>query len=118
MVIRKHVCPSRLSAYDSEGPKSKGCAMGHEMFDYDTELGDAVFEYCRERLSMNPVPLDFGALLPVPEHAIEGMIRPEGRNAQEILDFFKDTLAPSVVSLASPGFLAFIPDAATQNSLR
>jgi len=91
--------------------------MGHEMFDYDTELGDAVFEYCRERLSMNPVPLDFGALLPIPEHALEGMIRREGRNAHEILDFFKDTLAPSVVSIDSPGFLAFIPNAPTKNSL-
>ncbi|HEY5110871.1 MAG TPA: pyridoxal-dependent decarboxylase [Acidimicrobiales bacterium] len=87
------------------------------MFDYDTELGDAVFEYCRERLSMNPVPLDFGALLPIPEHALEGMIRREGRNAHEILDFFKDTLAPSVVSIDSPGFLAFIPNAPTKNSL-
>jgi glutamate/tyrosine decarboxylase-like PLP-dependent enzyme len=87
------------------------------MFDFDSELGDAVFEYCRERLSMNPVPLDFGALLPIPAHALEGMIRPEGRNAQEVLDFFKDTLAPSVVSIDSPGFLAFIPNAPTKNSL-
>ena len=91
--------------------------MGHEMFDYDTELGDAVFEYCRERLTMNPVPLDFGSLLSIPEHALDGMISLEGRSAQEILDFFKDTLAPSVVSIDSPGFLAFIPNAPTKNSL-
>ncbi|HEY5267472.1 MAG TPA: pyridoxal-dependent decarboxylase [Acidimicrobiales bacterium] len=91
--------------------------MGHEMFDYDAELGDAVFAYCRDRLSMDPVPLDFGSLLPIPEHALDGMITPEGRSAHEVLEFFEHTLAPSVVSIDSPGFLAFIPNAPTKNSL-
>ncbi len=91
--------------------------MGHEMFDFDAELGDAVFDYCRDRLSMDPVPLDFGGLSPIPKEAMDGLIRPEGRPSEEIFDLFKNTLAPAVVSIDSPGFLAFIPNAPTKNSL-
>src|ERR1019366_2586154 len=105
------------SQYDGEGPKSKGDAVGHEMFDFDAEFGDAVFDYCRERLSMDPVPLDFGALVEIPDEKMAGLIRPEGRSPEAVLDFFRTTLAPSVVSIDSPGFLAFIPNAPTKNSL-
>jgi glutamate/tyrosine decarboxylase-like PLP-dependent enzyme len=87
------------------------------MFDYDAELAEAVFEYCRERLSMSPVPLDYGSQLSIAEDALAGLIRPEGRKPDEILEFFKETLAPSVVSIDSPGFLAFIPNAPTKSSL-
>jgi len=91
--------------------------MGHEMFEFDPELADAVFEYCRERLAMDPVPLDFGSLMAIPSESMAGLIRPEGRNAEDVLELFKTTLAPAVVSIDSPGFLAFIPNAPTKNSL-
>ena len=91
--------------------------MGHEMFDYDAEFGDAVFDYCRDRLSMDPVPLDFGSLLPIADESMAGLIRPEGRASNDVLEFFRTTLAPAVVSIDSPGFLAFIPNAPTKNSL-
>jgi glutamate/tyrosine decarboxylase-like PLP-dependent enzyme len=87
------------------------------MFEFDAALGDAVFEYCRERLAMDPVPLDYGSLRPIAPELLEGLIRPEGRNAEEVLDFFKNTLAHAVVSIDSPVFLAFIPNAPTKNSL-
>ncbi len=91
--------------------------MGHEMFDFDAELADKVFTYCRERLEMEPVPLDFGSLMDIPRDKIDGLITLEGRDADEILELFRDTLAPAVVSIDSPGFLAFIPNAPTKNSL-
>jgi len=91
--------------------------MGHKMFAYDAKLADEVFDYCRDRLSMDPVPLDYGSLRPIPDDALTGLIRPEGRRAEEILELFKDVLAPSVVSIDSPGFLAFIPNAPTKSSL-
>jgi hypothetical protein len=91
--------------------------MGHQMFDYDAQLTDIVFAYCRERLSMDPVPLDYGSQLAIPSDKLAGLIRPEGRDPKEILDFFETTLAPAVVSIDSPGFLAFIPNAPTKNSL-
>ena len=37
--------------------------MGHHMFEYDATLTNAVFDYCRERLAMQPVPLDYGLSL-------------------------------------------------------
>ena len=91
--------------------------MGHEMFKYDAALTDAVFDYCRERLAMVPVPLDFGSLAAIPDHALDGLISPDGHDPAKILNFFKEQLATSVVSIDSPGFLAFIPNAPTKNSL-
>jgi glutamate/tyrosine decarboxylase-like PLP-dependent enzyme len=86
------------------------------MFEYNEQLGDAVFAYCRDRLS-HPVPLDFGSLVAVPAKDLDGLISPEGNDPEAILNFFKEKLAPSVVSIDSPGFLAFIPNAPTKNSL-
>ena len=91
--------------------------MGHHMFEYDATLTDAVFAYCRERLSMQPVPLDFGSLTNVPLADLDGLIRPEGHDPEEILAFFKNELAHAVVSIDAPNFLAFIPNAPTKNSL-
>ena len=91
--------------------------MGHPMFQYDPAVGDAIFQYCRERLAVNPVPLDYGGTLANPEHALEGLITNEGRDTDVVLKFFRDVLAPSVISTDSPGFLAFIPNAPTTNSL-
>ena len=91
--------------------------MGHPMFEYDAEFTDAVFEYCRGRLSMSPVPLDFGGLAKVPMAELAAQIRAEGHPPAEILDFFRDELAPAVVSIDAPNFLAFIPNAPTKNSL-
>src|SRR5277367_3077079 len=107
----------RLRSYDIQGSISKGRAMGHPMFEYDATLADEVFDYCRDRLSMDPVPLDYGNLNVTPPGDMKGFIRPEGHDADEILEFFKNELAPSVVSIDSPGFLAFIPNAPTKNSL-
>src|SRR5487761_2564585 len=92
-------------------------AMGHAMFEYDAAFTDAIFDYCRGRLSMSPVPLDFGGLTTVPQVQLASLIRPEGRAAAEVLAFFRDELAPAVVSIDAPNFLAFIPNAPTKNSL-
>ena len=34
--------------------------MRNPMFVYDEQLTDLIFDYCRWRLSLDPVPLDFG----------------------------------------------------------
>jgi len=91
--------------------------MGHSMFDYDPELANAVFDYCRERLSLDPVPLDYGSQMAIPMKELDELITTEGRNPEDVLEFFKTALAPAVVSIDSPGFLAFIPNAPTKNSL-
>ncbi len=45
---------------------AKGCAMGHEMFDFNRELTDAVFDYCRDRLSVDPSRSTTAASCPCP----------------------------------------------------
>ena len=90
--------------------------MGHQMFEYDSKLAEEVYSYCRYRLT-HPVPLDFGSLSLDPLPDLEGLIRPEGNDPATILELFKDRLATHVVSIDSPRFLAFIPNAPTKNSL-
>ncbi|MGH9019981.1 MAG: pyridoxal phosphate-dependent decarboxylase family protein [Acidimicrobiales bacterium] len=91
--------------------------MGHEMYDYDAQFADAVFDYCRGRLALSPVPLDFGGLAPVPQAELATLITREGHPPESVLDFFRDRLAPAVVSIDAPNFLAFIPNSPTKSSL-
>jgi aromatic-L-amino-acid/L-tryptophan decarboxylase len=90
--------------------------MRHPMFSYDEAFTNAIFEYCRDRLE-HDAPLDFGMHSPVPLPRLDGMICDEGRDPQATLEFFRDQLAQHVVSIDSPRFLAFIPNAPTKNSL-
>jgi len=91
--------------------------MAHKLFTYDAKFAQAIFDYCAERLAMDPVPLDYGSLKSVPPSVLQGLITQSGKNPAEILALFKEQLAPSVVSIDSPGFLAFIPNAPTKNAL-
>ena len=98
------------------GHCGKESAMAHPMFTYDESFTNAVFEYCRERLR-DDAPLDYGSHAPTPLPSLEGLISDGGRDPHEILALWRDHLAPHVVSVDSPGFLAFIPNAPTEYSL-
>jgi aromatic-L-amino-acid decarboxylase len=87
------------------------------LFEYDEEMADLVMSYCKERLALDPVPLDFGGRSPGLAHALDGLLGPEGNPAGEVLRLFVDTLAPAVVSCDSPRFLSFIPAAPTKAAL-
>ena len=91
--------------------------MGHPMFTYDPTLGETVLEYCRDRLALDPVPLDYGSMAPDPAPSIEGLITEQGNDPRKVLDLFASHLAAAVVSIDSPRFLAFIPNAPTKASL-
>jgi len=87
------------------------------MFTYDPAMTDMIFEYCRERLAMDPVALDFGGVVPDLEEALEGLLSDNGTDPAVVLDRFATHLATAVVSVDSPRFLAFIPAAPTKASL-
>ena len=87
------------------------------MFAYDPVMAEAVFNYCRERLSLDPVPLDHPVPKAVLEDAFAGLITPNGKNAVEILSLFAHRIVNSVISCDSPRFLAFVPAAPTKASL-
>jgi aromatic-L-amino-acid/L-tryptophan decarboxylase len=90
--------------------------MKHPMFSYDEDFTNAIFEYCRERLE-HDAPLDYGSHAPEPLPDLAGLITPEGHHPERTLEFFRDHLASHVISIDSPRFLAFIPNAPTKNSL-
>jgi aromatic-L-amino-acid/L-tryptophan decarboxylase len=87
------------------------------MFDYDEAMTDLVVDYCRERLSLDPVPLDFGGQVASLSAELDGLMRPEGNDAADVLRLFVDKLATAVVSCDSPRFLSFIPAAPTKAAL-
>ncbi len=91
--------------------------MASRMFHYDEGMSDLIFEACRERLSMDPVSLDFGGLVESLDAELAGLMRPEGNDAADVLQLFVDKLATAVVSCDSPRFLSFIPAAPTKASL-
>jgi aromatic-L-amino-acid/L-tryptophan decarboxylase len=88
------------------------------MFVFDEALCDLVLDYCRERLALDPVPLDFGgAQASSLAASLEGVINPGGTGVEEILELFRDQLARAVISCDSTRFLSFIPAAPTKASL-
>jgi aromatic-L-amino-acid decarboxylase len=91
--------------------------MGNGMFHYDPAMTDLIVEACRERLSMDPVSLDFGGLASSLEAELAGLMGPEGTDPAAVLKIWTDTLALAVVSCDSPRFLSFIPAAPTKASL-
>ena len=87
------------------------------MFVPDDKLASLVFDYCRWRLALDPVDLDFPGEKAVLERALDGVIGPGPNDPEAVLKVFADVLAPAVISCDSPRFLAFIPAAPTKASL-
>lgn len=87
------------------------------MFVPDEKLASLIFDYCRWRLALDPVDLDFPGDKAVLEQALQGIIRSGPNDPEAVLEVFSDVLAPAVISCDSPRFLAFIPAAPTKASL-
>jgi len=92
--------------------------MRNPMFVYDEKLTDLIFDYCRWRLALDPVPLDYGgAVLESLAASLDGLMTEGGVDPARVMDIFDKTLATAVVSCDSPRFLAFIPAAPTKAAL-
>ena len=92
--------------------------MRNPMFEFDEAMTELVFEYCRERLALDPVELDFGGVFPVSfADRLAGVVNPAGNDAESVMRLYADTLAPAVISVDSPRYLSFIPAAPTKASL-
>ena len=88
------------------------------MFVYDDRMADLVIDYCRQRLAMYPVPLDYGGLTAeLLSGVLDGLMTPRGNDPAHVLDLFVEHLARAVVSCDSPRFLSFIPAAPTKAAL-
>jgi glutamate/tyrosine decarboxylase-like PLP-dependent enzyme len=92
--------------------------MPNPMFLYDEKLTDLIFGYCRWRLSLDPVPLDYGGSIDQSLAAtLDGIISAGGTDPAAVMELFDKTLATAAVSVDSPKFLAFIPAAPTKAAL-
>ena len=87
------------------------------MFVPDDRLATLIFDYCRWRLSLDPVDLDLPGEKAVLDRALAGVLGSEPQDPANVLRVFADQLAPAVISCDSPRFLAFIPAAPTKASL-
>ncbi|HXW38494.1 MAG TPA: pyridoxal-dependent decarboxylase [Acidimicrobiales bacterium] len=92
--------------------------MGNPMFVYDEKLTQLVFDYCRWRLALDPVPLDYGGAQSASLDAVlDGLISAKGSDPRRVMEVFDDHLATAVISCDSPRFLSFIPAAPTKAAL-
>ena len=91
--------------------------MAAGMFDYDPAMTELILAACRQRLSLDPVPLDFGGLVDSLDAELTGLMQAKGNDAATVLSLFVEKLSSAVVSCDSPRFLSFIPAAPTKASL-
>jgi len=84
--------------------------------DADHVAVDKVLSYARERLLMDPIPLD-GAQTQEYLHAAVGQtITPTGLGSTRAMELFEHTLAPACLSTDHPRYLSFIPCAPTREA--
>ena len=79
-------------------------------------LTEAVLSYARERMSLDPVPLDGPRTVEELQATAGETITEAGLGAERALQLFGDELAMACISTDSPRYLSFIPCAPTQAS--
>ena len=87
------------------------------MHAYDSELADLIFDYMRERLQLDPVPLDHPGRKDKLDSVLAGLIGRDGHDPRRVLAVYDNHLSQAVISCDSPRFLSFIPAAPTKAAL-
>jgi len=77
-------------------------------------LRDQVLNYARERMELDPAPLDGPQTLKFLKANASGTISEKGLGGTKALKVFEDVLAPACISTDHPGYLSFIPTAPTE----
>ncbi len=77
----------------------------------DDRIGQEILAYARDRLTLDPAPLDRPLPPPVLEELAGQTVTPGGLGAEEAFRVFRDVLAPATISVDNPRFLSFIPAA-------
>lgn len=100
-----------------DGRVRQAAWVRNPMFVPDDQLASLIFDYCRWRLSLDPVDLDFPGEKAELDQVLAGVLGPRPRDPAAVLNLFSEHLAPAVISCDSPRFLAFIPAAPTKAAL-
>ena len=86
----------------------------HSSSEETKALREKIFEYVRVRMDYDPIPLDS----PKTEQELFKLagltIQEKGLGGDKALKLFEEVLAPATISTDHPGFVSFIPNAATE----
>ena len=77
-------------------------------------LREEVLNYARERMAMDPAPLDGPQTLKFLKKNAANTINEKGLGGHKALKVFEEVLAPACISTDHPGYLSFIPAAPTE----
>lgn len=86
----------------------------HQNSDDTRALREKIFQYVRTRMDYDPIPLDY----PKSEQELfaeaGNTLTEQGLGGDAALKLFEQVLAPATISTDHPGFVSFIPNAATE----
>jgi glutamate/tyrosine decarboxylase-like PLP-dependent enzyme len=88
----------------------------HEINDETKALREEIFEYVRVRMDYDPAPLDSSKSESELTKLAGQTVTEHGLGGKAALKLFEEVLAPATISTDHPGFLSFIPNAATEAS--
>jgi glutamate/tyrosine decarboxylase-like PLP-dependent enzyme len=88
----------------------------HRWTEETDQVAEAVLAYVRERLSMDPPPLDQPLTPEALRRLVGETVTEEGLGASRVLELFATLVAPTIISVDHPRYLAFIPSAPTDLS--
>ena len=88
----------------------------HEINKETKALREEIFEYVRVRMDYDPAPLDSSKSEAELLSQAGQTVTEQGIGGHTALKLFEEVLAPATISTDHPGFLSFIPNAATEAS--
>ncbi|HSD01070.1 MAG TPA: pyridoxal-dependent decarboxylase [Gaiellales bacterium] len=89
----------------------------HRYTDETERVARAALDYARDRLRLHPVPLDGPKTADELSELAGATITEDGLGGEAAMRLFADVLAPAIISIDNPRFLAFIPAAPTELSM-
>jgi len=89
----------------------------HKFDDEASRILLNVVSHTIERLSMDPIALDYPKSVDFFKENAPSLINLEGNSIEAVFDQYKNTIEESIISVDSPRMLAFIPSAPTKASM-
>jgi len=93
---------------------NKAAAKMHSSSPATIALREEVLQYAKDRMAMDPAPLDGPQTLKYLKTHASGTINETGLGGHKALKVFDEVLAPACISTDHPGYLSFIPVAPTE----
>jgi glutamate/tyrosine decarboxylase-like PLP-dependent enzyme len=89
----------------------------HRHDDGTAALREKIFDYARERMELDPPPLDKGMPFTELRALMPDTVTEAGIGGDKALQLFVETLAPAAMSTDHPAMVSFIPVAPTEASI-